>query len=106
MKSFKATGTIGDGLEPILYKSAPLVALFSSRGPNIRDYSFRDADLLKPDILAPGSLIWASWSPNGTDDANYLGTRKKKSQFDWFHLLVPCNILGKGDYPVKCPVLT
>nr|XP_043623669.1 subtilisin-like protease SBT2.6 isoform X2 [Erigeron canadensis]XP_043623670.1 subtilisin-like protease SBT2.6 isoform X2 [Erigeron canadensis] len=73
VKSFKATGTIGEGLEPILHKSAPIVALFSARGPNIKDYSFRDADLLKPDILAPGSLIWASWSPNGTDEANYIG---------------------------------
>ncbi|XP_071742108.1 subtilisin-like protease SBT2.6 [Rutidosis leptorrhynchoides] len=73
VKSFKATGTIGDGLEPILHKSAPIVALFSARGPNIRDYTFRDADLLKPDILAPGALIWASWSPNGTDEANYIG---------------------------------
>ncbi|XP_023757650.1 subtilisin-like protease SBT2.6 isoform X1 [Lactuca sativa] len=73
VKSFKAKGMIGNGLEPILHKSAPIVALFSARGPNIRDYSYRDADLLKPDILAPGSLIWASWSPNGTDDVNYIG---------------------------------
>ncbi|KVH87787.1 Peptidase S8A, DUF1034 C-terminal [Cynara cardunculus var. scolymus] len=73
VKSFKATGIIGEGLEPILHKSAPIVALFSARGPNIKDYSFRDADLLKPDILAPGALIWASWSPNGTDEVNYLG---------------------------------
>lgn len=73
MKSFKAVGSIGDGLEPILHKSAPMVALFSARGPNIKDYSFRDADLLKPDILAPGSLIWASWSANGTDEPNYIG---------------------------------
>ncbi|KAL4590065.1 hypothetical protein LXL04_002984 [Taraxacum kok-saghyz] len=73
VKSFKATGMIGDGLEPILHKSAPIVALFSARGPNIKDYSYRDADLLKPDILAPGALIWASWSPNGTDDVNYIG---------------------------------
>ncbi|XP_076956379.1 subtilisin-like protease SBT2.6 [Bidens hawaiensis] len=73
VKSFKATGSIGDGLEPILHKSAPMVALFSARGPNIKDYKFEDADLLKPDILAPGSLIWASWSPNGTDEANYEG---------------------------------
>ncbi|KAK4760169.1 hypothetical protein SAY87_023300 [Trapa incisa] len=73
VKSFKAIGSIGDGLMPILHKSAPQVALFSARGPNIKDYSFRDADLLKPDILAPGSLIWAAWSPNGTDEPNYIG---------------------------------
>ncbi|XP_021275889.1 subtilisin-like protease SBT2.5 [Herrania umbratica] len=73
VKSFKAIGSIGDGLMPILHKSAPQVALFSARGPNIKDYSFQDADLLKPDILAPGSLIWAAWSPNGTDEPNFVG---------------------------------
>ncbi|KAK6944602.1 Peptidase S8 propeptide/proteinase inhibitor I9 [Dillenia turbinata] len=73
VKSFKAIGKIGDGLMPILHKSAPEVALFSSRGPNIKDFSFQDADLLKPDILAPGSLIWAAWAPNGTDEPNYVG---------------------------------
>nr|GMC63373.1 subtilisin-like protease SBT2.5 [Ipomoea batatas] len=73
VKSFKAVGSIGDGLRPILQKSAPQVALFSARGPNIKDFSFQDADLLKPDILAPGSLIWAAWAPNGTDEANYIG---------------------------------
>lgn len=73
VKSFKAIGSIGDGLMPILHKSAPQVALFSARGPNIKDFSFQDADLLKPDILAPGSLIWAAWSPNGTDEPNYVG---------------------------------
>ncbi|RDX65814.1 Subtilisin-like protease SBT2.6, partial [Mucuna pruriens] len=73
VKSFKGTGKIGDGLMPILHKSAPQVALFSARGPNIKDFSFQEADLLKPDILAPGSLIWAAWCPNGTDDPNYVG---------------------------------
>ncbi|XVE79955.1 hypothetical protein DITRI_Ditri14bG0099000 [Diplodiscus trichospermus] len=73
VKSFKAIGSIGGGLVPILHKSAPQVALFSARGPNIKDFSFQDADLLKPDILAPGSLIWAAWSPNGTDEPNYVG---------------------------------
>ncbi|KAE8674981.1 Subtilisin-like protease SBT2.5 [Hibiscus syriacus] len=73
VKSFKAIGRIGDGLMPILHKSAPQVALFSSRGPNIKDFSLHDADLLKPDILAPGALIWAAWSPNGTDEPNYVG---------------------------------
>ncbi|GMJ07144.1 hypothetical protein like AT4G30020 [Hibiscus trionum] len=73
VKSFKAIGRIGDGLMPILHKSAPQVAVFSSRGPNIKDFSLHDADLLKPDILAPGALIWAAWSPNGTDEPNYVG---------------------------------
>ncbi|RVW69515.1 Subtilisin-like protease SBT2.5 [Vitis vinifera] len=73
VKSFKAAGSIGDGLMPILHKLAPQVALFSARGPNIRGFNFQDADLLKPDILAPGPLIWAAWSPNRTDEANYVG---------------------------------
>lgn len=73
VKSFKGIGHIGDGLKPILQKAAPQVALFSARGPNIKDFSFQDADILKPDILAPGSLIWAAWAPNGTDEANYIG---------------------------------
>ncbi|KAE9587710.1 putative cucumisin [Lupinus albus] len=73
VKSFKGTGKIGYGLMPILHKSAPQVALFSARGPNIKDYNFQEADLLKPDILAPGSLIWGAWSLNGTDEANYDG---------------------------------
>ncbi|XP_073066834.1 subtilisin-like protease SBT2.5 [Primulina eburnea] len=71
--SFKAVGSIWDGLEPILLMSAPQVALFSARGPNIKDYSLQEADLLKPDILAPGFLIWAAWAPNGTDEPNYIG---------------------------------
>ncbi|KAJ0965580.1 hypothetical protein J5N97_026718 [Dioscorea zingiberensis] len=70
---FQATASIADGLAPILHKSAPQVALFSSRGPGVKDFSFQDADVLKPDILAPGSLIWAAWAPNGTDEANYVG---------------------------------
>lgn len=70
---FNAEASIGDGLRPELHKSAPQVAIFSSRGPNIKDFGFQDADVLKPDILAPGSLIWAAWSPNGTDEVNYVG---------------------------------
>ncbi|RYQ82847.1 hypothetical protein Ahy_B10g101408 [Arachis hypogaea] len=44
-----------------------------SRVSQEKGFSFQEADLLKPDILAPGSLIWAAWSPNGIDRPNYVG---------------------------------
>lgn len=87
MRSFKAKGSVGDGLRPILYKSAPQVAIFSARGPDIKDYSFQDADILKPDILAPGALIWAAWSPNGTDEVNYIGKEVSSSFLQKFVFL-------------------
>uniref|UniRef100_A0A0A8YY47 Peptidase S8/S53 domain-containing protein n=1 Tax=Arundo donax TaxID=35708 RepID=A0A0A8YY47_ARUDO len=71
--AFKATAGIANGLAPTLYNSAPQVALSSSQGPDVKDFSFQDADVLKPDILTPGNLIWAAWAPNGTDEANYAG---------------------------------
>ncbi|XP_078434289.1 subtilisin-like protease SBT2.5 [Wolffia australiana] len=70
---FEGTAAIGEGMSPTFHRSAPMVAAFSSRGPDVKDFTFQDADVLKPDILAPGSLIWAAWSPNGTDEANYVG---------------------------------
>lgn len=60
-------------MKPIYQGTTPQVALYSSRGPDIKDSIFKDSDFLTPDILASHSLIWAGWSPNGTNEANYQG---------------------------------
>ena len=58
-------------MKPINQGTTPQVAFYSSRCPDVKDLKFQDTDV-KLDILAPGSLIWAAWSPNGTE-ADYLG---------------------------------
>ncbi|KAJ0810683.1 putative tripeptidyl-peptidase II [Helianthus annuus] len=47
-------------------KPAPVMAIFSSKGPNILS-----PDVIKPDITAPGVNILAAWSPLATK--NTLG---------------------------------
>ena len=64
-------------MTPTLKGTAPQVALFSSRGPGVKDYMLQDADVLKPNILAPGSLIWGAWTPIGTDEPDYQGRRSR-----------------------------
>ncbi|KAL5098621.1 hypothetical protein RYX36_002948, partial [Vicia faba] len=48
-------------------KPSPIVATFSSRGPN-----FLTLEILKPDIVAPGVNILAAWS--GVTDPSSLQT--------------------------------
>ncbi|CAN6439158.1 unnamed protein product [Victoria cruziana] len=58
-------------------KRAPTVAEFSSRGP-----SFSTSAVLKPDVVAPGTLILAAYSPNES-----AATLQGKSFFSNFTLL-------------------
>lgn len=60
---FGAEAAIGDGRKASFNQEAPVVTWFSSRGPDIINSNQEAADVMKPDILAPGYLIWAAWSP-------------------------------------------
>ncbi|XP_051128798.1 subtilisin-like protease SBT2.4 [Andrographis paniculata] len=60
---YNARASIGEGRTASYTERAPIVSRFSSRGPDYMDEKRTPADVLKPDILAPGHQIWASWSP-------------------------------------------
>lgn len=68
-----AWARIGNGMNPTFQGTAPQVALYSSRGPGVKDYTLQDSDILKPNILGPGSLIWGAWSPIGIDEPDFQG---------------------------------
>ncbi|CAM6038984.1 unnamed protein product [Sphagnum compactum] len=72
---FGAEVKISDGQIARYSGQAQQVALFSSRGPDVADFQFDNADVLKPNIMAPGYLIWAAWSPLAIDNLNYMGQR-------------------------------
>lgn len=73
--TFGATARIGNGQTITYTRSAQRVALFSSRGPNVKDFNFNEADILKPNIMAPGYMIWGAWTPIGTSQAAFAGQR-------------------------------
>ncbi|XP_022992130.1 subtilisin-like protease SBT1.4 [Cucurbita maxima] len=50
---------------------APRVAAFSSRGPN-----YRTAEILKPDVIAPGVNILAGWSGYNSPSSLSIDTRR------------------------------
>ena len=63
MTKFGARAAIGDGRIASFKGQAPIVSRFSARGPDFMDKDKNPADILKPDILAPGHQVWAAWSP-------------------------------------------
>jgi hypothetical protein len=72
-----ATAKIGNGQIVTYTKAVQQVALFSSRGPDVKDFNFDEADVLKPNVMAPGYLIWGAWTPIGTDNPAFTGTHAR-----------------------------
>ncbi|MED6208469.1 hypothetical protein PIB30_045330 [Stylosanthes scabra] len=63
-----AMAAIGEGREALYMGRSPVVSRLSSRGPDIIDKHNRLADVLKPDVLAPGDQIWAAYSPMSVNE--------------------------------------
>ncbi|KAJ0961817.1 hypothetical protein J5N97_029645 [Dioscorea zingiberensis] len=66
--SFGAKGRILGGRHAVYTGQGPIVASYSSRGPDVNNALMQTADVLKPNILAPGTSIWSAWSPKSQSD--------------------------------------
>ncbi|CAM9002280.1 unnamed protein product [Rhodiola kirilowii] len=74
-KEAKATATIKSGGTKLGIQPSPVVAAFSSRGPNTLT-----PQILKPDIIAPGVNILAGWT--GTAGPTGMETDKRDVKFN------------------------
>ncbi|KAG2398741.1 Subtilisin-like protease [Vigna angularis] len=70
---FGAVASICGGLKANYGSAAPKVMYYSARGPDPQDSLPHEADILKPNLLAPGSFIWAAWSSVAADSVEFLG---------------------------------
>lgn len=70
---FKALARIVGGLKANYCNAAPKVMYYSARGPDPEDSFLDDADIMKPNLVAPGNLVWAAWSSAGADSVEFLG---------------------------------
>lgn len=71
--SFAGVAKILGGLNPNYGNSAPKVMFYSARGPDPEDNTLSNADILKPNLVAPGNSIWGAWSSLGLDSAEFSG---------------------------------
>ncbi|XP_049375789.1 subtilisin-like protease SBT2.2 isoform X2 [Solanum verrucosum] len=70
---FGAVACILGGIKPNFSLSAPKVMYYSARGPDPEDNSVDNADILKPNLVAPGNSIWAAWSSRGAESIEFQG---------------------------------
>ncbi|OEL19086.1 Subtilisin-like protease SBT2.5 [Dichanthelium oligosanthes] len=71
--SFGATVRILEGRRATYTAEAPVVADYSSRGPDAENSQMQPAEVLKPNVMAPGHLIWGAWSPTSTVEPEIRG---------------------------------
>ena len=57
---------------------------YSARGPDPEDSLPHEADIMKPNLVAPGNFIWAAWSSVATDSVEFLGLSIHKEFFFFF----------------------
>ncbi|PIA39782.1 hypothetical protein AQUCO_02600327v1 [Aquilegia coerulea] len=70
---FGAVASISGGLEANYSNTAPKVMYYSARGPDPQDAFLDNADILKPNLIAPGNFIWSAWSSLGADSVEFQG---------------------------------
>lgn len=90
---FGAVATISGGLKANYSITAPKVMYYSARGPDPEDSSLDDADIMKPNLVAPGNLIWAAWSSLGTDSVEFQGIKIDKYWIIQLKFYISCIIL-------------
>ncbi|MQM15425.1 hypothetical protein Taro_048370 [Colocasia esculenta] len=72
---FGGAAKILGGLKANYSNLAPKVLYYSARGPDPEDSSLHDADIMKPNLIAPGNLIWGAWSSLGGDSTEFEGEK-------------------------------
>ncbi|KAL8512804.1 hypothetical protein ACS0TY_019077 [Phlomoides rotata] len=72
---FGGVASISGGIKANFSHTAPKIMFYSARGPDPEDTFLNNADILKPNIVAPGNFIWSAWSLGGTDSVEFQGER-------------------------------
>ena len=70
---FGGLASVSGGIKANFSHSAPKVMYYSARGPDPEDNSLANADILKPNVVAPGNFIWSAWSSRGQESIEFRG---------------------------------